>query len=417
MPAAGPAYQQPSAIVIIAFAFVLASLTLQSLRNDDNIDPNLARTLPAFLKKSYAPFASNFIEVLEECCDWQALDDPAEATVVWTRSGQDVAVDGRRFGNGLLYSLVEGTDFMTDKAHLHALLRRIGRTELQPETYTLRDAEECREFFVRARAERGAVWVTKEPGAAQGAGIVVNPRVSELEEAYLKDPKGVVPECVSLGEDEDVVVQRYIMNPLLLNRKKMEIRSYWLLASVDPLVVFYHDGTVRLTTTDYTQADWDNPLIHITNTAQQKKADPNYYETQTERKWTLPQLAAYLEEHKKVPNGQAYLDNTLRPKLIDIIRTVVQGAHPLLMREKTKNGWDGRFELLGMDVILDDQLGVWLTEIQMGPGISRDPGVKQQTLPAMLEELMSIMLEVDQHMLKFGSVKKVNAAVTWIRVI
>uniref|UniRef100_A0A6B2L8F1 Tubulin--tyrosine ligase-like protein 9 n=1 Tax=Arcella intermedia TaxID=1963864 RepID=A0A6B2L8F1_9EUKA len=306
---------------------------------------------------------------------------------------------------------------MTDKAHLHGLLRGIGRADLQPETYTLRDAKECREFFVRARAERGAVWVTKEPGASQGAGIVINPKLGELEEKYLKDPAAAEPVCVGLEEDEDVVVQRYIMNPLLLNKKKMEIRSYWLLASVDPLVVFYHDGTVRLTTSDYNQGDWDNPLIHITNTAQQKKADPNYYDTQTERKWTLAQLAAYLEDHKKVPHGASYLSRTLRPQLIDIIRTVVQAAHPLLLREKSKSGWDGRFELLGMDVILDDQLKVWLTEIQMGPGISRDPGVKQQTLPAMLEELTSIMLEVDQHMLKFGHVKDVNAAVTWERVI
>jgi hypothetical protein len=58
----------------------------------------------------------------------------------------------------------------------------------------------------------------------------------------------------------------------------MEIRTYWFV-TLDPYYVFYHDGTVRLTTRDYKADEWDDPLIHITNTKQQKKADPNYEKT------------------------------------------------------------------------------------------------------------------------------------------
>jgi len=54
----------------------------------------------------------------------------------------------------------------------------------------------------------------------------------------------------------------------------MEIRTYWVIASVDPLIVLYRDGTVRLTTQNYQHGDWENPLIHITNTKQQKKSGP-----------------------------------------------------------------------------------------------------------------------------------------------
>jgi len=57
--------------------------------------------------------------------------------------------------------------------------------------------------------------------------------------------------------------------------------------------------------------------------------------------------------------------------------------------------WDGRFELFGMDVILDDNLGLWLTEIQDGPSLSLDPGTKRYLIPQMLAELTDVMLEVD----------------------
>jgi len=175
----------------------------------------------------------------------------------------------------------------------------------------------------------------------------------------------------------------------------MEIRSYWLIASVDPFVVLYRDGTVRLTTNDYQPGEWDNPLIHITNTKQQKKADPNYYNTEAERKWSLDQLALYLETKGKIESSASWLED-LRVQLKSIIGKCARGALPQLRALKGDyEVWDGRFELFGMDVILDDNLRLWLTEIQDGPSLSLDPGTKRQVIPQMLAELTDIVLEVD----------------------
>jgi len=62
---------------------------------------------------------------------------------------------------------------------------------------------------------------------------------------------------------------------------------------------------------------------------------------------------------------------------------------------KSKSGWDGRFELMGMDVILDENLHPWLTEIQDGPGLSLDPGVKQFIVINLIKELVDVVMEVD----------------------
>jgi len=175
----------------------------------------------------------------------------------------------------------------------------------------------------------------------------------------------------------------------------MEIRTYWFI-TLDPLYVFYYDGTVRLTTRDYKADDWSDPLIHITNTKQQKLADPNYEQTASERKWQLEDLGKYLEKQGKTDNAAKFL-KTLKDTLKEYIGTVAQASLPHFRSLKTKDGWDGRYELMGMDVILGSDLRVWMTEIQDGPSMSRDPGtIKEKLIPELLTEMADIILEIDQ---------------------
>jgi len=56
----------------------------------------------------------------------------------------------------------------------------------------------------------------------------------------------------------------YIMNPLLINGKKFDIRCYMLISSVKPLIVLYHSGYLRLSMFDFDAQD-QNLLTHLTN--------------------------------------------------------------------------------------------------------------------------------------------------------
>jgi len=224
-----------------------------------------------------------------------------------------------------------------------------------------------------------------------------------MRKAWLLDPADIEnPNCKPSSKSKrgDTLVQQYIIDPLTLEGKKMEIRTYWFI-TLDPLMVFYHDGTVRLTTRDYKIGDWNDPLIHITNTKQQKKADPNYEKTASERKWELNDLGDYLQSKGKVTDGNKWLIQ-LKDTLKEYIGTVVQSSIDHFQSLKRGSGWDGRYELLGMDVILGSDLKVWMTEIQDGPSLSRDPGtVKEKLIPIILTEMADIVLEIDQSQ-RFG---------------
>lgn len=45
--------------------------------------------------------------------------------------------------------------------------------------------------------------------------------------------------------------QKYIDKPLLMDGKKFDFRVYMLIASMDPLIVLYHDGFLRRSLAEY----------------------------------------------------------------------------------------------------------------------------------------------------------------------
>jgi len=85
-----------------------------------------------------------------------------------------------------------------------------------------------------------------------------------------------------------------------------------------------------------------------------------------------------------------YLQNILRPTLKKILVSVVRSAKPNLSKAH------GRWELFGMDTILDEDLNVWLTEIQFSPGLSLDHSIKVKLMPEIVKATTEIVLEINE---------------------
>lgn len=74
-----------------------------------------------------------------------------------------------------------------------------------------------------------------------------------LDEAETTNIKDIYDKGNKCGvETKSRIAQTYITNPLLLNyNNKFDFRVYMLIASTNPLIVYYHDGFLRVSLHTY----------------------------------------------------------------------------------------------------------------------------------------------------------------------
>ena len=235
--------------------------------------------------------------------------------------------------------------------------------------------------------------------SSQGEGIYIVWEFQELRKVFATPRKYLYDPVAN-----PYIIQKYIRNPLLLDGRKSEIRIYWLIASLDPfLVLIYQEGTVRLNTRPFSLEDFDNTLIHVTNVYQQENHPE--YDPSVILKWSFSYWEKYLiEELKLAPEN--YVEAHLKPQLKRMFSFVIDAAREALAKHP-ENGLF--FGLLGADIIFDDTLHPWLTEVQRGPGLSYDDPIKKEVIPPMLTEAASIMMEVRRRKRDGLSLEKLDA--------
>lgn len=155
-------------------------------------------------------------------------------------------------------------------------------------------------MFVEEFKKVGGVWIMKPIGSAQGKGIFLFTRLSEISE-WKTDYKGYRPGPTAPkgGDDgkeiEAYVVQKYLQYPLLIGGKKFDMRLYALVTNFSPLKVYqYRRGFARFTNSRYSSDVQDiyNGFVHLTNVAIQKTAEN--YDERTGGKMELQALKMYL---------------------------------------------------------------------------------------------------------------------------
>ena len=62
-----------------------------------------------------------------------------------------------------------------------------------------------------------------------------------------------------------MIMQRYVCGELAYQKRKFDLRIYYLIASTDPLVVYYHDGSLRVALATYNDKSFGSTSQHLTN--------------------------------------------------------------------------------------------------------------------------------------------------------
>ena len=163
-------------------------------------------------------------------------------------------------------------------------------------------------------------------------------------------------------DNDEVVVQTYLPNPLLVTQRKWDMRTYVLVTSIHPLRVYmYRDGLIRFASTKYTKANAQKKTAFLTNTSINKK-----FAAVDDLTWPFPKMYHYFKE-----NG---IDADLLWMRIEraVVRLLLS-AEPEFLRtfKALQNGFtcDVCYQLLGVDVIVDDTLVPRVIELNGEPSM------------------------------------------------
>jgi tubulin monoglycylase TTLL3/8 len=145
-----------------------------------------------------------------------------------------------------------------------------------------------------------------KPGyASRGRGIVVLSKYYDILK-YIKEAKG-----------RNWVIQKYIENPLIINKRKFDIRQWVLVTSWNPLTVWiYTDNYVRFAMLEYDPKN-QNKYSHLTNNclAQTFQQSPEHKkkikdesesgsDDEDENIWSCQDFQEYLNAHHHLPDCQ-----------------------------------------------------------------------------------------------------------------
>ncbi|CAF1093195.1 unnamed protein product [Adineta steineri] len=316
----------------------------------------------------------------------------------WVQSSSNVNWNIFKDGEQMI-NHIQGEDYFTNKLQLYQSLQTYETNYLSltkrpqsyltlnqfiPQTFKLDEIHDRHLLFNLHKP--GDIWICKPSGLNQGKGIYIVKDINQLKEKFNQEDLFEKPKTFSIKQIK-TIVQRYIMNPLLVHGKKFDIRCYMLISSVKPLIVLYHHGYIRLSMFDFDNDD-ENLLTHLTNQFVQKK-DPKYNDMKEETAWTMEQLNDYVNEYI-LPRTNIQIDwiKNILPKII--CRIMLNVIESIRMRLKERIGC---FGLYGCDFMIDENMKVWLIEINVNPSLSTNTNTLLQVIPAVVQEAILISIE------------------------
>jgi hypothetical protein len=335
----------------------------------------------------------------------RAEDILNQINFIWMQNAKGFPWDLHQQHSHLIFvNHIRGQICLVDKAALAEHLYQKGSPHLHPTTKVAQanESNQLRLCEGKTAALRlpGTV-IIKPSNLSNGDGIqlfnatslhALTTKLSEMDTTVVCHSKGGKA-TQKKRRPTKFVVQEYIDRPLLLHRKKFDIRAYVLILS--PTVAFFHGGYARLCSDDYTapakesahhlQVGGARLGAHVTNYTLQRQHGSKGGDDGC--RWSYKQLAEWLNRHSSLDVD--ILDQAMHEATRDALRSV----RPALGR-----GWaPGQFSLLGIDFLIDVDGRVWLLEFSFGPGLpvplsGPNTGGTATTGPRWMGELHTALL-------------------------
>jgi hypothetical protein len=237
------------------------------------------------------------------------------------------------------------------------------------------------------------LWIAKPSDGGDGDGIFLFKTMEELH---------------ANGMQDDMVIQQYIGNPLLLNKRKWDSRIYVIVHGINPMKAYISTdcGLGRFCTEEYDTSDTANIYSHLTNYSINRKSDKYVNAEEEEEESTvpdeikfntkMPMSAVWKLIQKEYPEADI---DALKKKVIDCASNTLRSCRSAIevkcaemmnmnMTEGTNNKF---FHVLGLDIMFDDNFDAWLFETNRFP--SMDISLTQPGKDGSIEKHRSIIDE------------------------
>jgi len=229
--------------------------------------------------------------------------------------------------------------------------------------------------FCSAYVKEKGQWIVKPIASSRGRGI------------YLINNPNQVP------LEDNIMVCRYIHNPLLIDGFKFDVRVYVAVTSYDPLLIYlFEEGLTRFATVKYEKANrhLKNQMMHLTNYSINKKShdyvrcdDPDIEDYGN--KWSMSAMLRYLK--------QEGVDTTLLMARIEavIIKSIIAAELPIATACRMFVPYrDNCIELYGFDILIDENLKPWLLEGNLSPSLACDAPLDLKIKSSVVADFFSL---------------------------
>ncbi|XP_043368325.1 tubulin--tyrosine ligase isoform X2 [Dermochelys coriacea] len=213
-----------------------------------------------------------------------------------------------------------------------------------------------REVFLASYNKRkengdGNVWIAKSSAGAKGEGILISSEATEL--LNFIDDQGQVH-----------VIQKYLEKPMLLEpgHRKFDIRS-WVLVDHQYNIYLYREGVLRTSSEPYNSVNFQDKTCHLTNHCIQKEYSKNYGKYEEGNEMFFEEFNQYLMSSLNIT-----LESSLLLQIKQIIRSCLMCIEPAI---STKHLHYQSFQLFGFDFMVDEELKVWLIEVNGAPACAQ----------------------------------------------
>ena len=165
------------------------------------------------------------------------------------------------------------------------------------------------------------------------------------------------------------VAQKYIERPFLIQRRKFDLRS-WCVVTAKYDILVYQKGVMRTASEPYNPHDLNDELSHLTNHCIQEHG-PNFSKFEEGNEMWYPLFQEYLDRLPRGAVGHGWsLTDDILPQVNDQIKKCLLVAKKKLSKSTASGlGGDvlGCFQLFGFDFMVDEDMKVWLIEINGSP--------------------------------------------------